>query len=81
MKKPWPFNPQYIRIHIRNPNKVPRSLNQVLTLRARLPDARERVGSQPELKLLVRCVPKCRRHKSILGRVFAYSSMDLIITQ
>ena len=32
MKKPWPFNRKYIRIHIKNPNKDQRFLNQVPTL-------------------------------------------------
>ena len=32
IKKPWPYNPQYISIHIRNPNRGPRFLNQVPTL-------------------------------------------------
>ena len=32
IKKPWAYNPQDSRTHIRNPNKDPRFLNQVLTL-------------------------------------------------
>ena len=32
IKKPWPYDPQNSRIHIRNPNKGPRFLNQVPTL-------------------------------------------------
>ena len=29
MKKPWPYNPQYSRIHIRTPSKDPGLRNQV----------------------------------------------------
>ena len=32
IEQPWPYNPQYSRIHIRSPNKGPRLLNQVPTL-------------------------------------------------
>ena len=35
MKKPWAYNPQNNRIRIRNPNKGPRFLNQVVTLGSR----------------------------------------------
>ena len=38
VKKPWPYNPQYIGIHIRNPNKGPRFLNQVPTLGKKAPN-------------------------------------------
>ena len=34
--KPWAYNPQNTRIHIRSPNKGPRFLNQVPTLRVPL---------------------------------------------
>ena len=32
MKKPWAYNPPKCGIHIRNPNKGPKFLNQVATL-------------------------------------------------
>ena len=32
IKKPWAYNPENSRVHMRNPNKGPRFLNQVPTL-------------------------------------------------